>query len=141
MVNKPRVLWERESTEFGADLQRVQVWDAFSELFLDSYRTDEELQDLAEIIAISPFSIEELEHIFRWEVTPVCAPNLLWIVGGEGMMFSPRDLIPKCLAQQQKYPYEPGKVRRQSFFEAITPTAASGSLLGRVKRIRQIHAP
>jgi len=72
---KGEILWEKEAARYGADPDRVQVWDAFSELYLDGFRTDAELKYLAELIADSPFCSDELEHILLWEVAPICAPN------------------------------------------------------------------
>jgi hypothetical protein len=98
-------LWVEEAEKYGADLERVQVWDALSEMFLDSYRTVEELDQLAERIADTPFSFSELGHILFCEVGPVCFSNTLWFVGGEGVMFGPDWLIPRCLSRQKKSVY------------------------------------
>ncbi len=104
-LKRARTLWIEEAEKYGADLARVQVWDALSELFLDSYRTVDELDWLAEIIADTPFSFSELGHILFCEVGPVCFPNTLLWVGGEGVGFGPDWLIPKCLGNQEKKRY------------------------------------
>ncbi len=104
---KQNLLWSDEANKCGADVERVQVWDALSELFLDSYRTEDELDALAERIASTPFSFNELGHILFCEIGPVCFPNLLMIVGGEGMGFAPEWLISKCLERQRAKPYQP----------------------------------
>ncbi len=100
------MVWEKEAAHYGADLDRVQGWDAFSELYLDSYRTEPELEHLGELIADSPFSNEELEHILLCEVAPVCAPNLLCWPGGEWALFPPDELIPNCLKHQLSNPWQ-----------------------------------
>jgi hypothetical protein len=134
MLNKPRVLWEAEAEERGADLARVQVWDAFSEMFLDSYRTDAEAQWLAGIIAASPFSTEETCHILYLEVGPVCAPNFL-LMAGEWAGFDPDWLIGKCLKRQAKFPFQPG--RTLPLFMTWNPLCFEASLLlDKVKRLR-----
>ena len=139
MIKRAKVLWRKEAEKLGADIERVQVWDAFSELFLDSYRTEEELQHLAEIIADSPFSNDELEHILRQEVAPVCAGNLFCWPGGEWLMFPPDELIAGCLRRQVKHPYKPG-LKKTYLLEILREKLFYGdalSLLGRVKHIRQ----
>lgn len=98
-------LWTEQAAAHGAEIHRVQVWDALSELFLDSYRTPEELSKLDDILADSPFSFRELGHILFCEVGPVCFPNTLMFVGGEGMGFSPDWLIERCLARQKANPF------------------------------------
>jgi hypothetical protein len=123
----------------GADLDRVRVWDAFSEMFLDSYRNDNELDRLAEIIANSPFSLAELGHILFKEVAPVCFPNLL-MLAGEWAGFDHGWLIEKCLARQKKNPFSakgnpdklPGYVH---FFSPVNRDAYL--LLCRVKSLRE----
>lgn len=104
-LKRTRTLWIEEAEKYGADLARVQVWDALSELFLDSYRTVDELDWLAEIIADTPFSFSELGHILFCEVGPVCFPNTLLWVGGEGVGFGPDWLISKCLRNQKEKSY------------------------------------
>ncbi len=105
------MLWEKEAEKYGADVERVQVWDALSEFYLDSYRTKEDVERIAQILARSPFSIDELRHIELFEVDSVCWINLQPLVGGEWGGFSPDWLIPKCLEQSRKNPYRPEQSR------------------------------
>jgi hypothetical protein len=140
MIKRPKILWEKEAAQYGAALDRVQVWDAFSELFLDSYRTEPELQHLGEIIADSPFSHEELEHILRCEVAPVCAPNLFCFPGGEWLMFPPDKLIPGCLKHQLANPYQPGARKPLLSFFGWLLYPESYLLLKRVARTRASRA-
>ncbi len=102
---RQETLWNEEATRYGADIERVQVWDALSEMFLDSDRTIEELDALAKKISSSPFSFSELGHIVFCEVGPVCFSNTLWFVGGEGVGFGPDWLIPRCLERQNSNKY------------------------------------
>ena len=63
------------------DLQhRRPVWEALSDLFLD---TDTSLSRewRVEILAASPYSVEELQEILLKEVTPICRWNLVCIAG------------------------------------------------------------
>jgi hypothetical protein len=60
--------------------ERVKVWIALSDLFLD---TDVTLsyENIVRTCAESPYSNQELSQILVNEVSPVCAPNLLSIAG------------------------------------------------------------
>ncbi|MBX9669649.1 MAG: hypothetical protein K2X93_18645 [Candidatus Obscuribacterales bacterium] len=97
--------YEAQSEKFGADLERVQVWDSLSEFYLDTYHTEEELQRMGEFLSSTRFSIEEMRHIALFEVTPVCLSNLFCMPGGEWAGFALDWLIPKCMVQQQKHPF------------------------------------
>lgn len=136
MIKRPKVLWEKEAARYGADLDRVQVWDAFSELYLDSYRTEPELQHLGELIADSPFSNEELKHILVSEVSPVCGPNLFCLPGGEWAGFPPDTLIPGCLERQLANPYSQGARKPLLSFFCWLLYLEPCLLLKRVERIR-----
>jgi len=136
---RPKVLWQDEAEVHGADLARVQVWDALSELFLDSERNDEEQLCLAEVIADSPFSFEELAHILFFEVVPVCGPNL-FSMAGEWSMFDPDWLIEKCLKQQTKHKFlskgDPNKAPLIIRTLRFGPYSEAYLLLCRAKNIR-----
>ena len=139
-MKRPKDLWVAEANKHGADLARVQVWDVLSELFLDSYRNDAELQQLAEIIAESPFSTEELAHILDFEVAPVCAPNLLQWIGGEWAGFDPNWLIERCLQQQRQHPFPSSGCPKEPPLLArvlrLGQSREARLLLSRVQRIR-----
>lgn len=100
------MLWESEAKEFGADLERVQVWAALSEFYLDTSQDVDDLQRIAQILARSPFSLEEMRHIEVYEVSPVCFGNLQ-AVAGEWAGFAPDWLIPRCLQKQQRNAFIP----------------------------------
>ncbi len=135
----PKILWQIEAQEYDAELNRVQVWDAFADTFLDTSFDEERLQSLAATLVYSPFTVEELAHILRFEVTPVCLPNLLAFPGGEWSGFSPNFLIPRCLKQQRMHPFRssgnPDKIRFLMHFLAIPPSE-SYYLLYRAYSIR-----
>lgn len=96
------MLWEDEAKKYGADIHRVQVWDAISEFFLDSYFDGNRLEDIARRLAASPFSLDELRHIECFEVIPVCWSNIATPLPGEWLGFSPDWLIPNCLKLQKR---------------------------------------
>jgi hypothetical protein len=98
------MLWLEQAEKYGADPDRVQVWDALSRFYLDSEIDQKELEHIAEILACTPFSIEELQDIERHEVQPVCLPNLFIIPGGEWGLFQPDWLIQNCLKRMNSRP-------------------------------------
>ena len=61
-------------------VNRRPVWEALSELFID---TEISLNRLwrVDALAASPYSIEELEHILIDEVYPICKYNLFSVAG------------------------------------------------------------
>ncbi|RRN78790.1 MULTISPECIES: DUF7079 family protein [Pseudoxanthomonas] len=56
--------------------ERRQVWEAMSELYLDTDVDAEVLTRVAGVLAQSPYSLDELQKILRNEVHPVLVPNL-----------------------------------------------------------------
>ena len=59
---------------------RRTAWEALSDLFLD---TDTSLSRpwRVQVLAATPYTVEELEQILIWEVEPVCRWNMLGIAG------------------------------------------------------------
>ena len=84
---------------------RRAVWIAQTDLFLD---TDVRLHyaHLAYVAANSPFSLAELESIFRDEVAPVFEYNLMDIAG-EWAMFADDDVIESVEGYLAKHPPRP----------------------------------
>jgi hypothetical protein len=68
------------SAESIADA-RAPVWNALSELFLDTELQSEDHERIAKILAASPYSDQKLEAILRFEVTPVLKANLMCVAG------------------------------------------------------------
>jgi hypothetical protein len=61
--------------------ERIPVWSALSELFLDTELTGDDHERIAKILAASPYSEKKLEEILRFEVTPVLKGNLRSVAG------------------------------------------------------------
>lgn len=57
--------------------QRRPVWNALSELFLDTELQPYEYQWIAEVLAKSVYTEKELEWILQYEVAPILSANLL----------------------------------------------------------------
>lgn len=64
------------------ELQRRQpVWEALSELFLDTELDSAELRRIAKTLAHSEYTDSELTDILFQEVYPVCIPNMYSFTG------------------------------------------------------------
>lgn len=61
--------------------RRKPVWTAFSEFWLDTELTEEDLQRIAAVAAASGYSIPKLREIYLYEVAPVVYLNC-WSVAG-----------------------------------------------------------
>jgi hypothetical protein len=61
-------------------VNRRPVWEALSDLFLDT-EVSLDRQWRIDVLAASPYSIEELEYILIDEVYPICKYNLLSVAG------------------------------------------------------------
>ena len=70
------------STEIS---ERLPVWHAISELWLDSELTEADLTYLAGRLADSRYSLSELEDIYLVEVAPVVHDNLRQVAGDWGL--------------------------------------------------------
>ena len=60
---------------------RLPVWEALSEFFLDTELDDTDDQRIAEVLVLSTYSIQETEEILRFEVYPVLIWNLRSVAG------------------------------------------------------------
>lgn len=76
---------------------RLAVWDAMSELWLDTMLTPGELKFIAQRIAQSKYDPDELEAILFMEVAPVVHQNLRLKEGSERKRFRPDWLRDKIL--------------------------------------------
>lgn len=70
------------------DPARESVWLALSELWLDADLDEADLAAIARTLAISGFSVAELESIYRLEVAPVVWANT-WVTAGSGTVSIP----------------------------------------------------
>jgi hypothetical protein len=61
--------------------RRKPVWSAFSDLWLDTELTEDDLRRIAEVMKWSGYTIPELRGIYLFEVAPVVFPNLLSVAG------------------------------------------------------------
>ena len=61
--------------------RRLPVWIALSDTFLDTELTDDAYRSIARTIEESGFSPEEAFEIYRREVAPAFAVNLLSVAG------------------------------------------------------------
>lgn len=61
--------------------ERLPVWEALSEFFLDSELDTGDHEHIASRLASSTYSIRELEDILHFEVYPACRSNLLDVAG------------------------------------------------------------
>ena len=64
---------------------RMPVWSALSEFFLDTELRDDDHRRIADVLARSPYSESALWEILRFEVYPPCHWNLLHVAGGWAM--------------------------------------------------------
>lgn len=83
--------------------ERMPVWDALSEFFLDTELMDDDHQRIAQVLASSPYSETELWEILRFEVYPPCRYNLL-SVAGEWGYFGDEWLLEKVAPLMGKRP-------------------------------------
>ncbi len=86
--------------------QRLPVWMALSELFLDTTCTLGELKVIAQRLAQSPYPLEEVEGIFLYEVAPVLHQNLRGKKAGEQKRFDPQKVRDAVLAQLENGGYK-----------------------------------
>jgi hypothetical protein len=62
-------------------LTRAPVWEVLASFWLDTELLEQELDHIARIIAESPYTLEEVQTIHRYEVAPAVSANLLGIAG------------------------------------------------------------
>ena len=60
---------------------RLPVWEALSDFFLDTELDEKDHQRISEVLASSPYSIQDIEDILRFEVYPVLIWNLRSMAG------------------------------------------------------------
>ncbi|MFN7131786.1 MAG: hypothetical protein ACK4N5_06870, partial [Myxococcales bacterium] len=77
--------------------RRLPVWEALSELFLDTQHDARDKRAIALALRRSGFAEDELARIFDEEVAPVCGPNLM-TVAGEWAGFEPAWLRERIVA-------------------------------------------
>lgn len=60
---------------------RLPVWEALSDFFLDTELDEKDYQRISRILASSPYSIQDTEEILRHEVYPALIWNLRSVAG------------------------------------------------------------
>ena len=78
--------------------ERKPVWNALSELFLDTELQTADLDRIAAVLAQSSYSEKKIEEILKYEITPVLKSNMT-AVAGEWVGFD-EDWLQKKLATQ-----------------------------------------
>lgn len=61
--------------------ERLPVWTALSEMFLDTELQEADLQRIADTLRCSPYSVAEIKRILRDEVSPAFSANLFSMAG------------------------------------------------------------
>ena len=69
-----------KATEAQID-QRMPVWIALSDFFLDNILQPDDRERIAQSLAATTFTVKEIEDILIGEVCPVCESNMLSIAG------------------------------------------------------------
>ena len=60
---------------------RLPVWEALSDFFLDTELEGKDYHRISEVLASSPYSIQDMEGVLRFEVYPVLIWNLRSVAG------------------------------------------------------------
>ncbi len=64
--------------------ERLPIWEALSEFFLDDELTGEDHHRIAMVLARSKYTEEQIHGILRHEVYPACSLNLVSVAGAWG---------------------------------------------------------
>lgn len=94
--------------------ERLPVWEAISELWLDTEQGEAGLRYIAQRLAQSGYSLSELEDIYRVEVAPVVHENLRQ-VAGEWAGFS-REWLQKAVLRHLAEPNHRARAERQQAY-------------------------
>ena len=91
---------------------RLPVWEALSELWLDTEMTDSAAHWVVRTVLASPYSVDEAEAIHWHEVAPAVYFNALVIPGGVWTGFDLAELAADCERQARRRPWwRPGQTR------------------------------
>ncbi|MEK7483679.1 MAG: hypothetical protein AABZ60_05010 [Planctomycetota bacterium] len=74
-------MFKKKTISLESIQERMPVWDALSEFFLDTELQESDYQRIATVLASSPYSEKKLYQILRFEVYPPCKWNLFNIAG------------------------------------------------------------
>jgi hypothetical protein len=84
--------------------ERMPIWAALSEFFLDTELPGDDHERIAKILASSRYSERELGDILAYEVYPACKWNLL-CVAGEWTGFHPDWIREKIAPRYDRRPF------------------------------------
>jgi len=96
--------------------ERMPVWDALSEFFLDTELQPDDHERIAKTLAASRYSETELDEILAYEVYPACKCNLL-CVAGEWIGFHPDWLKEKIAPRYDRRPFLKLRFRHRWMFD------------------------
>ncbi|GEO23520.1 DUF7079 family protein [Cyclobacterium qasimii] len=80
---------------------RKPIWEALSKFYLDTELQEEDFKEICKTFHKSPYDLEEIMDIDRYEVFPVLQMNLL-SVAGEWEGFDKDWLFSKCQKNYKK---------------------------------------
>lgn len=123
-----------------AEAQRAPVWMALSEFWLDTEQSPHFMDTLAEVVAATPFTADEVRRIHTQEVVPAVWWNLIDIAG-EWAGFRAEWLFSRCarIARRRRRPRATvGRFLRRPLVRYAT-AAKIDDLLSRVDRRRALH--
>jgi hypothetical protein len=69
------------STQGSRIEERMPVWSALSELFLDTELQPQDIERIVKQLADSPYTTPKIEEILRFEVTPPLKWNMMVVAG------------------------------------------------------------
>lgn len=84
--------------------ERMPVWMALSEFFLDTTLDEKDIDRIANILAASPYSEQKIEEILHFEIYPVCKWNL-FDIAGEWAGFDEQWIREKVSRRYDKRPF------------------------------------
>jgi hypothetical protein len=116
--------------------RRLPLWDALADFYLDT-ECESFVPAVARIAKQGGFSVEEVEHILRWEVRPALYFNYLDMTG-EWMGWDTDWLRDRIVDVMAKPP--PVLIGRDAFMPAEWP-AIQAAIMSSTPIVSSIHAP
>lgn len=118
--------------------QRKPVWEALSNLWLDTELDEADLEFIASVLDQSHLSVPELHWIYLYEVAPVVYINL-WSVAGEWAGFNQEWLVEQILNKIKNT----NRIKRTCylFFRPILTFGTSRQWQAILKKIKEKRQP
>ena len=101
-------------TPLEPDRQRLEVWTLLSAFWTDNEAQLDDLVSLAQRLAASPYSVDELEHIYAREVAPAFAGVVVAGALSGGMAVTAFDYSEAEVEERLRRWLHPGAVSRWS---------------------------